>query len=296
MGAMKRWGRNRAASMLVTILGLVSLNGELAAQPPKELTFYNRTPFDIWVATATYRPAGDNIVLGTNPDSGTAGKYWPHSIETRGWYKINRYGGSATVKCTHVFVDGSEGHKLKTVFQGSKEFPLKRSGTFYFKKEFDQDQKKNPWEKGTLRQEAIRQQMEMQTFAPVNSFPKGELTVDLFKTGESATGNTQSGQTGGAQTGQQVVNAPKRSVWQYTGGSFRDEGNGNWVERNARDTWRFRETQRTAEYIELYDSSRGYSVRLRGDTNWIKGGNERVRKFPDWTQLGRGTWSQPVLK
>lgn len=92
------------------------------------------------------------------------------------------------------------------------------------------------------------------------------------------------------QAVQPPPNSPSRTLWKYDGGSFRDEGNGNWVERNTNATWRFKETQRTAEYVDLYDSSRGYSVRLRGDTNWIKGGNDRVRKFADWTQLGRGKW------
>lgn len=164
-----------------TLSGLTICPKPLQAQTRGPMTFHNRTPYDIWVAVGIYRRAGNNSVLGIDPSSGSAGSQWPHLVETKGWYKINRYGGSITVpQVTHVFITGSDGRKLTGFLDGSKSFPIKRGVPFEFKKTFDFDEKNDPWAKGTLRQATEQQGMLFQMFAPVARFPQGELTLDVL--------------------------------------------------------------------------------------------------------------------
>jgi hypothetical protein len=81
-----------------------------------------------------------------------------------------------------------------------------------------------------------------------------------------------------------------RQHWAYQGGRFDAVGGGRWVERNSGGTSNFRETQRNGEWVELYDASRGYTLHLHRDAFWIIGGNDRVRRFPQWTRLQYGNW------
>jgi hypothetical protein len=53
-----------------------------------------------------------------------------------------------------------------------------------------------------------------------------------------------------------------RLEWQYDGGFFKDQGLGNWVEKNWSGTYHFRDVHRNREFVELYDASRDVSVRL----------------------------------
>lgn len=79
----------------------------------------------------------------------------------------------------------------------------------------------------------------------------------------------------------------KRLVWSYNGGFFLDQGNGNWIEKNPTGKYHFREADRNAEFIELYDGSRPCTVRLYEDAMYIKGG-----VYSDFTKLYDGEWTK----
>jgi hypothetical protein len=84
-----------------------------------------------------------------------------------------------------------------------------------------------------------------------------------------------------------------RQVWEHTRGLFKDQGNGVWVETDPHGAlWnKFLEVDRTGEFVQLYDSSRDYAIRLHSAALYIKGGKgPGVRKFDDWTKLMDGKW------
>ena len=74
-----------------------------------------------------------------------------------------------------------------------------------------------------------------------------------------------------------------RRVWRYDvdgGGSFEKQRGDRWVQyRNSGTPIQYRETDRTRDYVELYDSRRRMYVRLHDDTwyqndpstGWIAG-------------------------
>jgi len=90
----------------------------------------------------------------------------------------------------------------------------------------------------------------------------------------------------------------ERAEWAYetspegASGALRNTGE-NWTEtRSDGITYRFAETGRTAEYVELYDSSRGLHVRLYADRmEWGRDGQQ-------WTRGQSGSWraSTPPAK
>jgi hypothetical protein len=55
------------------------------------VTIYNRTPWDLYVATAGWHRGGWDEVGFTQYDAGPT-KAW-----STGWWKLNRYGGSVTI-------------------------------------------------------------------------------------------------------------------------------------------------------------------------------------------------------
>jgi hypothetical protein len=69
------------------------------------------------------------------------------------------------------------------------------------------------------------------------------------------------------------------------GGSFADMGRGRWVETNATGRFNFVETQRTPDFIELEDPSRGAWARLYATMSY--------HLLPDtqtWEPLYPGNW------
>ena len=87
----------------------------------------------------------------------------------------------------------------------------------------------------------------------------------------------------------------QRLVWEHAGGTIRDQGGGNWVEANPQGvtSYRWREVDRNAEFIEIYDGVRGYTGRLYNNAFYIKGGNENVgAHFDNFTKFYDGRWSQ----
>jgi len=82
-----------------------------------------------------------------------------------------------------------------------------------------------------------------------------------------------------------------RTEWKYAKGTIKAEEATAWVEKNSHGTFAFTQRQRTAAYVELYDSLRDYTVRFHPDELQIRGGNDSVpTKFPDFTKLYAGRW------
>jgi hypothetical protein len=78
----------------------------------------------------------------------------------------------------------------------------------------------------------------------------------------------------------------QRFVWEHDGGSFKDQGGYNWVEQSKVGSFKFKETTRCADYVELQDGERGTTVRLFADATYVKGGS-----FKDFTKYYKGHWS-----
>jgi hypothetical protein len=85
--------------------------------------------------------------------------------------------------------------------------------------------------------------------------------------------------------------ADTRSVWLYKGGYFKMLEDKKWSETNPDGAWMFQEKARTADYVELYDETRDYTVRLYATEMYLKGGNDKTAyKFKDFTKLYGGEW------
>jgi TPR repeat protein len=98
--------------------------------------------------------------------------------------------------------------------------------------------------------------------------------------------------------GQEKASAQdKRHVWEHTDRLFKDHGNKRWIEtdRQGQTLFTFSETDRNSDFIEIQDSSRGYTVRLYGDAMYIKGGTRQdLKKFDQFTKYYDGKWSTIV--
>jgi hypothetical protein len=79
-----------------------------------------------------------------------------------------------------------------------------------------------------------------------------------------------------------------RHLWVYGQrgeGSFRQLRDGSWVESNPTGTFYFREVNRTPDFVELYDASRGASARLTPGLMYHHGTGD-----PVWHPGHRGDW------
>jgi hypothetical protein len=79
----------------------------------------------------------------------------------------------------------------------------------------------------------------------------------------------------------------RRVVWQYSGGFFKDAGNGRWEEQNASGQYNFQESRRTREFVELFDASRGLTARLYNNAMYLQGGDR-----PVFSKLYDGEWTE----
>src|SRR4051812_3988569 len=79
--------------------------------------------------------------------------------------------------------------------------------------------------------------------------------------------------------------AQDRTVFQYSDGSFQSLGNGQWIERNVRGTWNYREVRRTPAYVQLQDTGKATQFLLYageakiysdGDAGW------RTKYYGSW--------------
>lgn len=88
-----------------------------------------------------------------------------------------------------------------------------------------------------------------------------------------------------------------RHYWVYGSGWFSADGQGGWEEvnedtRHQGQSWRFRETTRTEDYVELYDQSRWVTVRLTAMAmlvRWDRAGNDAM-----WEEYHKGQWQEPI--
>jgi hypothetical protein len=81
-----------------------------------------------------------------------------------------------------------------------------------------------------------------------------------------------------------------RHLWVYGSrgeGSFRDMGDGNWVESNQTGEFHFREVARTPQFVELFDPDRSASVRLTNRVMYNHGPGD-----PVWHRGYIGQWEQ----
>lgn len=87
-----------------------------------------------------------------------------------------------------------------------------------------------------------------------------------------------------------------RELWAYEGGHFRlESGNpgpgAKWIEpKQGQGAWHFKEVSRCGAYVELYDSSRGYYIRLFDNEMQIQGGRGNVPYYPTFTKMYAGRW------
>ena len=80
----------------------------------------------------------------------------------------------------------------------------------------------------------------------------------------------------------------RRVVWQYQGGFFKDVGRGRWTESNPSGTYHFQEVNRNRDFVDLWDGSRGFTVRLYDHAMYLKGGNDHR----DFTKFYDGNWTE----
>jgi beta-glucosidase len=83
----------------------------------------------------------------------------------------------------------------------------------------------------------------------------------------------------------------KRTRWVHAEGDVVKKGKGAWVERQKTGEFHFVEKSATAEFVELFDKSRGYTVRLTDDAMLIKGGKGDLPTFDDFTKIRDGKWA-----
>jgi hypothetical protein len=74
-----------------------------------------------------------------------------------------------------------------------------------------------------------------------------------------------------------------RHTFAYSGGSFSQQRDGTWVERNRTGEYYFREVNRTPEHIELYDDDRGAGALLGMNAAYYDDNGQ-------WRLLYRGRW------
>jgi hypothetical protein len=89
-----------------------------------------------------------------------------------------------------------------------------------------------------------------------------------------------------------------RLKWEYASGFFRAQKAtakpAAWVERNFDGLHLFFEANRSADFVELKDRSRDYTVRLSNDQLKISGGNKTApERFVEFTRISAGHWARP---
>jgi len=85
-----------------------------------------------------------------------------------------------------------------------------------------------------------------------------------------------------------------RLVWQNAENlaQFADKGEEYWVEldKDGKVFLQFKEVRRNCDFVELFDETRGYVLRLYDDALFIQGGRDGFAKFQDFTQYYGGRW------
>jgi hypothetical protein len=73
--------------------------------------------------------------------------------------------------------------------------------------------------------------------------------------------------------------AASRDYWRHSRGHFENTSGNKWVEKKEGDTFRFVETERTENYVELYDAGRDCTVRLFDNRCMVKFGKKPFEKY-----------------
>ena len=71
----------------------------------------------------------------------------------------------------------------------------------------------------------------------------------------------------------------ERDRWRSSHGQFVNTKGDRWVEKYDKATFRYMETARTNEYVELFDKGRNFTVRLFADHYEVKVGNRFERRL-----------------
>ena len=80
-----------------------------------------------------------------------------------------------------------------------------------------------------------------------------------------------------------------RYEWVYPnagGGSFAENSDGTWTERNALSSFQYQEVNRTPQYVELYDAARNLYARLYPNTMYQKS----IDTGWEWQPAYNGHW------
>jgi hypothetical protein len=72
-----------------------------------------------------------------------------------------------------------------------------------------------------------------------------------------------------------------RTYWRHSKGHFENTKGNAWLEKSPDDTFRFVETDRNTNFVQLYDKSRECTVRLFGDRCMVKFGAEKFKFYYD---------------
>ncbi len=85
-----------------------------------------------------------------------------------------------------------------------------------------------------------------------------------------------------------LVQSAERTRWEYNAGSLWRTL--TWTERSGKTSHTYFETRRNPVFVELFDPSRQYTVRLYADKLLLRGGKGSAKKFPKFTRLSGGAW------
>jgi len=105
----------------------------------------------------------------------------------------------------------------------------------------------------------------------------------LIRGGNGTTGNKLIKFT--KQTEGKWENDPARTKWAYSDGWFKTDGEA-WYEPQTHGANVFFERAHTADFVELHDPRRDYTIRLSTAAMQIRGG-----KFNDFTKIHEGRWT-----
>ena len=77
------------------------------------------------------------------------------------------------------------------------------------------------------------------------------------------------------------VLAGDREYWRHNAGHFENTSGNSWTEKNTTNEFQFVETDRTHNYVELFDAGRNCTVRLYANACFVKAPftNNQFKKY-----------------
>ena len=85
-----------------------------------------------------------------------------------------------------------------------------------------------------------------------------------------------------------VGQTPERTRWEYESGFVQQSH--LWLEKTGNLTYHFIETARNSVYVELFDPTRQYFLRLYPDKLLLRGGGGSAKKIPKFARAYDGAW------